>query len=33
MILWQREAYEARENSSAFFRGALLGIAMLLAPA
>jgi hypothetical protein len=21
MILWQREAYEARENSSAFFRG------------
>jgi diguanylate cyclase (GGDEF)-like protein len=31
MTLWQREAYEAQEDSYSFFRGALLGIAMLLA--
>jgi len=30
MTLWQREAYETQEDSYAFFRGALLGIAMLL---
>ncbi len=31
MTLWQREAYEAQKDSYSFFRGALLGIAMLLA--
>ncbi|MGQ0484455.1 MAG: putative bifunctional diguanylate cyclase/phosphodiesterase [Hyphomicrobiales bacterium] len=33
MTLWQREPYEAQKDSYSFFRGALLGIAMLLAAA
>jgi diguanylate cyclase (GGDEF)-like protein len=31
MTLWQREAYDLRNDSNSFFRGALLGITLLLA--
>jgi hypothetical protein len=33
ITLWQREAYDAKKDYLAFFRGALLGVSMLLATA
>ena len=30
LTLWQRSAFEAQDGEFAFFRGAILGIAMLL---
>ena len=33
VTLWQREAYDARKDYLSFFRGALLGVSVLLAAA